>query len=74
MDNELDNGWKEWGKYVLNELKELKQEQKETRKDVSEIKTNVAITKNDIKIRAGIWGAIASMIPVTIALIFVFLK
>lgn len=60
-----DNGWGEWRRVVLSELKDLKEGQKEFRGDVEAIRVEMAI----LKTKAGVWGMIAGAIPVSIGLV-----
>lgn len=64
------NGWTEWGKYVLKELERLNACYASLDEKVD--KTNIEIAK--LKIKSGVWGAIAGLIPVVIVLIIVYIK
>lgn len=60
------NGWNEWSRHVLAELERLNECYKSL--DVTQriILTEIAM----LKIKSGLWGAGAGMIPATIALLF----
>lgn len=63
---EDDNGWKEWKNHVLSELQRLEPIQT----DITDIK--VAIGK--LKVKSGIWGAIAGIIPSMGVIIYLIAK
>ena len=70
MKEEKTNGWNEWSKHVLKELERLNGCQEQIEKDVKKISVDIAT----LKVKAGIWGAIAGTIPAIIALIFILLR
>jgi hypothetical protein len=57
--------FEEWGQHVLAELARQHQEHIEVRKDLQAIKVQLAM----LKVRAGVWGAVAGAIPVVAALL-----
>ena len=63
------NGWVVWGKHVLEELIELKEQNKELDRNVNKIHTEIAV----LKVRSGIWGLLGGLIPVTITLVIIFI-
>ncbi len=65
-----DNNWNEWKNLVLNELKTLNTRMDTTAKEIVTIREAIA----GLKIKSGIWGAIAGTIPVLIALAIWVLK
>ncbi len=71
MENEKNspNGWNEWAKYVLKELERLNEGQKETNDQMQLLRTDVAM----LKVKAGIWGAVAGSIPAIGTLIIALL-
>ena len=70
----MEEGWNEYEKHVLFELKRLGDGQDTMKKDINTIATNLATTQMELKIKAGIWGAIGAMVPTVIALIFIFMR
>lgn len=58
------NGWDQWKKLVLSELKDLKSGQAEFRDDVQSLRVDMAV----LKTKAGVWGALAGAVPVAIGL------
>lgn len=61
-----DDGWNEWRQYVLLTLKSLVKDIAEMKSMLSNYHTEVAV----LKVRAGIWGAIAGLVPSTIVLVY----
>lgn len=70
MTKKQDNGWSEWRHHVLIELERLNKGQSEMKIEISKIQTNVTV----LKLKAGVWGAIAGMIPVLIMLLINFIN
>ena len=64
------NGWGEWGKHVLKELERLNECYERLHTDVAGIKTDIAT----LKVKSGMWGAIAGMVPAAIYIIYSLLK
>ena len=60
------DGWNEWRKYVLITLGKVVTGQDKLEAGQARIETKIAV----LKVRAGLWGAIAGLIPSTIALIY----
>ncbi len=65
-----DNGFSKWENYILKELKRLGDVVIEFNKKLDEI--NVAI--GVLKMKSGIWGAIAGLIPTSIVIIYLIFK
>jgi len=57
------NGWKEYQRLVLSELERHSSLIESLRSDVAQVRTDIAM----LKVKSGIWGAIAGTIPVLIA-------
>jgi len=72
------NGWGEYAKYVLKELERLNKslDDLEQRlidiqtKDLAKIRTEIAM----LKVKSGLWGAVAGMVPVIIVLLINYLS
>lgn len=64
------NGWSEWGKFVLKELERLNDCYTEQIKLIQAVQIDIAM----LKVKAGMWGALAGAVPATIALIYTLLK
>jgi len=65
-----ENSWGEWSKYVLAEIKRAhtnieKMEERARKRDIE-----IAM----LQVKAGVWGAIAGLIPSTVAAIYIILK
>ncbi len=65
-----NNGWNEWSRHVLAELKRQNDAIENIEKNLGKISIDIAM----LQVKAGVWGAIAGMIPVIIALIVMSLK
>ena len=68
-NQEIVNGWVVWGRHVLEELIELKEQNKELDRNVNKIHTEIAV----LKVKSGIWGLLGGLIPVTITLVIIFI-
>ena len=62
------NGWIEYKKLILSDLKELNDDYKGLRGEIAALREDVA----GLKVKSGIWGAIAGVIPVAIGLLILF--
>ena len=65
-----DNGFSKWENYILKELKRLGDVVIDFNKKLDEI--NIAI--GVLKMKSGIWGAIAGLIPTSIVIIYLIFK
>ena len=65
---EPTNGWIEYKKLILSDLKELNDDYKGLRGEIAALREDVA----GLKVKSGIWGAIAGVIPVAIGLLILF--
>lgn len=61
-----DDGWNEWKRHVLAEMERLGDGQEKMDDKLKVIHTDIAT----LKVKAGIWGAIAGFIPSAIAVIW----
>ena len=64
------NGWKEWSKHVLAELKRLNECYEKLDESIQGMKIDLAM----LKVKSGIWGAIAGFVPSAAALIYILLR
>jgi len=64
------NGWDEYQKLVLHELKQLNKKADTNLIEHAAIKEDIA----KLKVKSGVWGLIGGMIPVGIALLIWILK
>ena len=85
MSVEHTNGWNEWSRFVLKELERLndRYERLDDKLDSKITMLSEELTKkyhkssNDItmlKVKAGVWGALAGVIPALSALFYTLLK
>jgi hypothetical protein len=70
VENEIVNGWHEWSKYVLKELERLNACEERIERELREIRTDLAT----LKVKAGMWGAIAGLIPALAAILYGVMK
>lgn len=63
------NSWHEWSNHVLIELKRLDSSLQEVHNELHEISVEIAM----LKVKAGLWGALAGLIPALIAAAMGFL-
>ena len=62
--------WNEWGRHVLSELQRLNDNHLSIQKDVNDIKVELGM----LKVKSGVWGAVAGMISFTVTYIIAVLK
>jgi len=67
---EKPNGWNEWSKYVLNELKRLG----DSYEQLDEKMTQVMVEVGMLKVKAGVWGGLAGLISAAVAVGYIFLN
>ncbi len=67
LDN---NGWSEWGKYVLKELERLNDCYEEQQKIMQRIQVEIAM----LKVKSSVWGGMAGLIPSLGLLIYYIIK
>ena len=63
------NSWHEWSNHVLIELKRLDSSLQDVHSELHEISVEIAM----LKVKAGLWGALAGLIPALIAVAMGFL-
>jgi len=79
------NGWNEWSRYVRSQLegnsitlKELKEGQFDLelliQKEVAKLHEELVTLKTEMKMKAGVWGLLAGLIPVVITLVILLLN
>ena len=75
--NNGENGWSKWEQLVLDKLGNLEESDKEIKLDVKLILINhLPHLREEIaalKVKAGIWGAIAGALPASIISVIAFL-
>jgi len=59
------NGWTRYQKLVLAQLENHYKDLKQLEKDISDLRVEISA----LKVQAGVWGMIAGLIPVSIAII-----
>lgn len=68
MTNAPD-GWNEWSKYVLKELKSLRESNESIKEDLTEIKVQLATHQVRIGFVAGIFGVLGGALVTIISLL-----
>ena len=67
--NPDDTGdWNEYQRLVMSKLESLEMGQKDTRTEVGNLRTDMAV----LKVKSGLWGALAGSIPAAILLMLHF--
>jgi len=64
------NSWNEWKKYILKELKRVGSCYESLDKKIDTLMVEVAM----LKVKAGVWGAIAGAIPAVMILTYFLLR
>jgi len=65
-----ENGWEEWRKYVLNELKRMSA----CYETLNEKMTKVMVDVGMLKVKAGVWGGLAGLISALVVVAYLFLN
>ena len=65
-----DNSWDEWRNHVLLELEENSKQMKNIYESLNNVKIEIA----KLKVKSGVWGALAGAIPASIILIYMYVK
>lgn len=68
------NGWNEWSRFVLRALEDGKGERRDICIEVKELRIAFEAFRAQMIVRAGIWGAVAGIIPAIGILLIVFLR
>ena len=66
----MENSWNKWQEFVLGELKELNESQKELTKGLNQISLDIAT----LKVKSGVWGLIGGLIPIAIFIGYMVLR
>ena len=65
-----ENGWEEWRKFVLNELKRLST----CYETLDEKMTKMMVEIGMLKVKAGVWGGLAGLISVAVAVGYIYIN
>jgi hypothetical protein len=72
--NEIDNTWQEYSKLILAELERMSMEIARLNAKLDAFRSddiaNVKVELAMLKVKAGMWGAVAGAIPTIAALLF----
>ncbi len=67
---EVSNGWIEYRKLILSELERMNRNMESLRDDVEGLRREVSM----LKVKSGVWGAIAGAVPATLVLFYLLLR
>lgn len=67
-----ENGWNEWSRHVLAELKRLSDGQKEYQEKADAAFLDLKVEIANLKVKSGVWGLVGGAIPVAIGLLVSF--
>ncbi len=65
-----DNGWTEWSKHVLAELKRLNG----CVEKIEKVQQDILVEMSALKVKSGVWGLLGGAIPAVIVLIWWIVK
>ena len=65
-----DDGWTQWSKFVLKELERLNHCYEQIQKDITKVREDIAM----LRVKAGVWGALAGLVPGIIAAVVLLLR
>ena len=72
MDDELimadTNGWKQYQKLVMDKLDEHDEKFTNIESKLTQIQVDIAT----LKVKAGVWGGVAGLVPVVLGLVLFF--
>jgi len=68
------NGWGEWSKHVLLTLETQNEDIKKLEQEFNKLNTNFKVFQTEMKIKAGVWGALSGMIPVVGMILWLLAK
>lgn len=81
MTTQEKNAWEAWSKVILyrldqqhEDIQKLEKSQEETRKEVEQAKLDITGEIIRLKMRSGLWGAAAGLIPGIAALIWTLIR
>jgi hypothetical protein len=68
VKQELENGWSDWAKYVVENIKELSSAQKELLDHSQKVEIAVQVLKKEFQIKSGLYGLIGGGLTVLLGL------
>lgn len=69
-DPKVTNGWNEWAKHVLAELVRLNDCYEGLRRDMGDLKAEVA----GLQVKSGVWGLVGGLIPAVLAIAYIIMS
>lgn len=70
MPPQKENGFGEWKNYIRLSIDELKETVKTMHNELTDIKVEIAM----LKVKSGVWGALAGLIPAIITFIYFWIR
>jgi len=64
------NGWNEWSRHVLSELKRLNDAYEAIDGKLNRVRTDIAV----LKVKSGVWGFMAGTVPGLTVVLYIWLK
>lgn len=74
MPDNVPNGWNQWSKYVLKELERLADGQEKIEKQLNGLTVEFKQFQTAMKIKSGVWGAMAGAVPAIVVLTVLLIK
>jgi len=71
---EMKNGFSEWAQYILLTIEDLKETDKEVLKCHAQFERELAVLSTQLKLKSGMWGALAGIIAVIFGVAIFFIK
>jgi hypothetical protein len=69
-----DEDWNEYRRLVLAELTRLTERIDGLSAQISRLESDVAVLKSEIRLKSGVWGAIAGAIPAAVAIVWIITR
>lgn len=70
----MADDWGQWNRYVLENIKEIKEDVKALNDKVDALLINFAVFEKEMKIKSGIWGATGSVATIIVILAVIFIR
>lgn len=70
----MTDDWGQWNKYVLENIKEIKEDMRLLNEKVDTLLLNFAVFEKEMKIKSGIWGAVGSVATIVVILAVILIR
>ena len=74
MPEKNDNGWPEWKKLVLENMKDSKVQSERTYRELVQLRIDFETFAAGMKVRAGVWGLLGGLLPAIGVLLVLVLR